>query len=218
MSLAIFDLDNTLIAGDSDHSWGEFIVEQGLVDADHYAAENDRFYQDYVHSRLDVNAYLRFALQPLTRFSSAELDELHARFMATRINPMRLPRAEALLQQHRERGDDLLIMTSTNSFVTRPIARALGVEQIMASEAEVIDGRYTGEIVGIPCYQDGKVARLQEWLQHYPGDTSVIWFYSDSINDLPLLSAVSNPVAVDPDERLRAHAEAHGWPIISLRD
>lgn len=218
VSLAIFDLDNTLIAGDSDHSWGEFIVEQGVVDAADYAAENDRFYQDYVQGRLDVHDYLRFALRPLTRLSSAELDSLHQRFMAEKIAPMRLPKAEALLQQHRAAGDDLLIMTSTNSFITRPIAKALGVDQIMASEAEVIDGKYTGNIVGTPCFREGKVSRLQAWLQNYTGNTDSIWFYSDSLNDLPLLQYVSNPVAVDPDDKLRAHAEAHQWPIISLRD
>lgn len=218
MSLAIFDLDNTLIAGDSDHSWGEFIVEQGLVDADHYAAENDRFYQQYQQGGLNVHEYLQFALQPLTRFSLVELDNLHQIFMAEKIAPMRLAKADALLQKHRDSGDDLLIMTSTNSFVTRPIARALGVEQIMASEAEIIDGRYTGRVVGTPCFQQGKVTRLEEWLQHYQGDTSTIWFYSDSINDLPLLQRVTNPVAVDPDEILAAYAREHNWPIISLRD
>lgn len=218
MSLAIFDLDNTLIAGDSDHSWGEFIVEQGLVDAEHYRAENDRFYREYENGGLDVNEYLRFALEPLTRYSLDELAKLHQQFMAEKIDPMRLPKAEALLQKHRDAGDYLLIMTSTNSFVTGPIAKSLGVDEIMASEAEIKDGRYTGNVVGTPCFQAGKVTRLQQWLAQYEGDKENCYFYSDSINDLPLLSEVDNPVAVDPDETLRAHAEAAGWPVISLRD
>jgi HAD superfamily hydrolase (TIGR01490 family) len=218
VSLAIFDLDNTLIAGDSDHSWGEFIVEQGLVDAEHYRAENDRFYREYENGGLDVNEYLRFALEPLTRYSLDELAKLHQQFMAEKIDPMRLPKAEALLQKHRDAGDYLLIMTSTNSFVTGPIAKSLGVDEIMASEAEIKDGRYTGNVVGTPCFQAGKVTRLQQWLAQYEGDKENCYFYSDSINDLPLLSEVDNPVAVDPDETLRAHAEAAGWPVISLRD
>ncbi|BFM13980.1 HAD family hydrolase [Maricurvus nonylphenolicus] len=218
MSLAIFDLDNTLIAGDSDHSWGEFIVEQGLVDVEHYRAENDRFYREYENGGLDVNEYLRFALEPLTRYSLDELAKLHQQFMAEKIDPMRLPKAEALLQKHRDAGDYLLIMTSTNSFVTGPIAASLGVDEIMASEAEIIDGRYTGNVVGTPCFQAGKVTRLQQWLAQYDGDKENCYFYSDSINDLPLLSEVDNPVAVDPDDTLRAHAEAAGWPVISLRD
>lgn len=218
MSLAIFDLDNTLIAGDSDHSWGEFIVEQGLVDAEHYRAENDRFYREYENGGLDVNEYLRFALEPLTRYSLDELAKLHQQFMAEKIDPMRLPKAEALLKKHRDAGDYLLIMTSTNSFVTGPIAKSLGVDEIMASEAEIKDGRYTGNVVGTPCFQAGKVTRLQQWLAQYEGDKENCYFYSDSINDLPLLSEVDNPVAVDPDETLRAHAEAAGWPVISLRD
>lgn len=218
MSLAIFDLDNTLIAGDSDHSWGEFIVEQGLVDAEHYRAENDRFYREYENGGLDVNEYLRFALEPLTRYSLEELAKLHQQFMAEKIDPMRLPKAEALLQKHRDAGDYLLIMTSTNSFVTGPIAKSLGVDEIMASEAEIKDGRYTGNVVGTPCFQAGKVTRLQQWLAQYDGDKENCYFYSDSINDLPLLLEVDNPVAVDPDDTLRAHAEAAGWPVISLRD
>lgn len=218
MGLAIFDLDNTLIAGDSDYSWGEFIVEQGLVDADHYRAENERFYLQYQQGGLNVHEYLRFALEPLTRFSLDQLSELHRQFMSEKVAPMRLSKAAALLQQHRDAGDYLLIMTSTNSFVTGPIAASLGVDAILASEAEVVDGRYTGNIVGTPCFQGGKVTRLHEWLASYTGAREPCYFYSDSINDLPLLADVSHPVAVDPDDRLRAHAEAAGWPIITLRD
>ncbi len=218
MALAIFDLDNTLIAGDSDYSWGEFIVEKGIVNADHYREANERFYLQYQQGGLDVYEYLHFALEPLTRFNMAELADLHRQFMAEKIAPMRLQKADTLLQQHRDAGDYLLIMTSTNSFVTGPIAAALGVDAILASEAEIIDNRYTGNIVGTPCFQGGKVTRLHEWLNSYNGDQKTCYFYSDSINDLPLLSEVNRPVVVDPDERLRAHANMVGWPIISLRN
>ena len=218
MSLAIFDLDNTLIAGDSDHSWGQFMVDKALVDPEHYRLENDRFYQDYERGELDIHAYLRFSLEPLTRFSLARLEALHAEFMQTVITPMRLKKAEELLDWHRSRGDYLLIITSTNGFITEPIAKAMGVDDIMATDAERIDGRYTGQMTGTPCYQEGKVSRLKEWLQTYEGDLKDGWFYSDSINDLPLLMVVDNPVAVDPDEPLKAEANKRNWPVISLRD
>ncbi len=218
MSLAIFDLDETLIAGDSDHGWGEFLLRKGLVDPIKYKEGNDRFYQDYLNSRLDIHAYLRFALEPLTHYSLSQLAELHAEFMRDFIDPLRLDKADALLQQHRQQGDYLLIITSTNLFVTGPIAAALGVDDILASEPEILNDRYTGEVVGTPCYQEGKVTRLKQWLQNYSGDLSGSYFYSDSINDLPLLQQVDKPIAVDPDDKLRQHAESCDWPIISLRD
>ncbi len=217
MKLAIFDLDNTLINGDSDHSWGQFMVDKGMVDRGHYEAENDRFYQDYERGELDINAYLRFSLEPLTRYSDEELQALHQEFMDTVIAPMRLSEAERLLAKHRAEGDYLLIITSTNGFITEPIAKALGVDDILATNAERIDNRYTGELEGVPCYQEGKVTRLNEWLENWSGDLQGAYFYSDSINDLPLLDVVDNPVAVDPDEALKEAAEAKGWPIISLR-
>lgn len=218
MSLAIFDLDNTLIAGDSDHSWGQFMVDKALVDPEHYRLENDRFYQDYERGELDIHAYLRFSLEPLTRFTPERLKALHGEFMQSVISPMRLKKAEELLEWHRARGDYLLIITSTNGFITEPIARALGVDDIMATDAECIDGRYTGQLTGTPCYQEGKVIRLKEWLLTYNGDMKDSWFYSDSINDLPLLEVVDNPVAVDPDEPLEATAKERNWAVISLRD
>ena len=218
MSLAIFDLDNTLIAGDSDHSWGQFMVDKALVDPEHYRLENDRFYQDYERGELDIHAYLRFSLEPLTRFTPERLKALHDEFMQSVISPMRLKKAEELLEWHRARGDYLLIITSTNGFITEPIARALGVDDIMATDAECIDGRYTGQLTGTPCYQEGKVIRLKEWLLTYNGDMKDSWFYSDSINDLPLLEVVDNPVAVDPDEPLEATAKERNWAVISLRE
>lgn len=222
MKLAIFDLDNTLIAGDSDHGWGEFMVAEGLVDPVAYKKANDQFYADYERGELDMEAYLNFSLQPLTRFEPAELAQLHEKFMRETIDPMRLPAATDLLQQHRTAGDYLLIITSTNDFITAPIARSLGVDHLLATTAEFRDGRYTGKICGTPCYREGKVQRLQQWLQHAPqhgfsGNLQGAYFYSDSINDLPLMQRVDNPIAVDPDAALRQFAEQHSWPVISLR-
>jgi HAD superfamily hydrolase (TIGR01490 family) len=215
--LAIFDLDNTLIAGDSDHSWGEFLVQKNLVDAEIYAQANDRFYQEYKAATLDIHEYLRFSLAPLTRYTLDELAALHAEFMRDHIEPMMLPKAKALLQQHRDQGDYLLIITATNSFVTHPIATRLGVDDILASDAEILNGRYTGKGAGTPCFQGGKVIRLQEWLKEKNYTLDDAYFYSDSINDLPLLEQVPNPVAVDADERLSKIALERGWKIMSLR-
>jgi len=218
VSLAIFDLDNTLLAGDSDYSWGEFLVHKKLVDSEQYRIANDGFYQDYKAGTLDIHAYLRFSLAPLTRYSMAELEKLHNEFMQTYIEPMMLPKAAALLQEHRARGDFLLIITATNGFVTRPIATRLGVDDILATEPEIINGHYTGNSVGTPCFQGGKVIRLHEWLKTHQHDLEGAYFYSDSINDLPLLEQVTHPVAVDPDERLEKIAKERQWTVMSLRD
>jgi HAD superfamily hydrolase (TIGR01490 family) len=216
--LAIFDLDNTLIAGDSDHSWGEFLVQKNLVNAQAYAQANDRFYQEYKAATLDIHEYLRFSLAPLTHYTLAELATFHQEFMRDYIEPMLQPKAQALLEEHRAQGDYLLIITATNSFVTHPIATRLGVDDILASNAEILDGRYTGKGTGTPCFQGGKVTRLQEWLTEKNYNLDGAYFYSDSINDLPLLEQVPNPVAVDPDERLEKIAQERGWPIMSLRN
>lgn len=218
MTLAIFDLDNTLIAGDSDYLWGCFVCEQGLVDSDWFAAENDRFYRDYQSGNLDIQAYLRFALSPLKGRPAEELAALHRRFMAEKIEPILLPRARQLVESHREQGHRLLIITATNAFITRPIAAALGIPDLLACEAEIVDGVYTGEPSGIPSFHEGKVLRLEAWLQAEGLSPASTWFYSDSHNDLPLLQQVDCPVAVDPDPTLRRHAESAGWPVISLRD
>jgi HAD superfamily hydrolase (TIGR01490 family) len=216
--LAIFDLDNTLIAGDSDHSWGEFLVQKNLVDANVYAEANDRFYQQYKAATLDIQEYLAFSLAPLTRYTLNELAAFHQEFMRDYIEPMMLPKAKALLQHHRDQGDYLLIITATNSFVTHPIAQYLGVDDILASDAEILADRYTGKSTGTPCFQGGKVIRLQAWLSEKNYNLDGAYFYSDSINDLPLLEQVPNPVAVDADERLSKIAQERGWKIMSLRD
>lgn len=223
MRLAIFDLDNTLIAGDSDHAWGEFMVTEGMVDAEAYKQANDQFYADYERGELDLEAYLNFSLEPLTHYTLEQLKVLHNQFLQQVVEPMMLPQAKALLQQHRNNGDYLLIITSTNGFITKPIAKALRVDDILATDAEIVDNRYSGKMTGIPCFQAGKITRLQQWLesaedQGFSGDLKECYFYSDSINDLPLMLEVANPVAVDPDDALRAHAESANWPIISLRD
>ena len=218
MALAIFDLDNTLIAGDSDHAWGEFLVKQGAVDAQQHKEQNDKFYEDYLAGELDIFAYITFSLSPLVQHDREAIHALRETFLEERIAPIMLPKAQALIQQHREQGDTILIITATNRFVTAPIADMLGVEHLIAIEVEEQDGRYTGNTFGTPSYKEGKITRLHEWLEVHPHDLSGAYFYSDSHNDLPLLKLVDKPVAVDPDETLRAYGEQHGWPIISLRD
>jgi HAD superfamily hydrolase (TIGR01490 family) len=218
MTLAIFDLDNTLIAGDSDNLWGQFLCEQGLVDSVSYGAQNERFYRDYCAGTLDIDAYLRFALAPLCGQSMATLTSWHRQFMQDKIEPIMLPRAKALIGDHREQGHHLLIITATNEFITRPIADALGIEDLLACEGEIVDGRYTGEPRGIPSYHTGKVTRLNNWLAAQDISMDGAYFYGDSHNDLPLLEWVDKPIAVDPDDTLRARAKDAGWPIISLRN
>lgn len=217
MSLAIFDLDNTLLAGDSDHAWGEFLCEKGIVDSDEYSRANDYFYEQYKNGGLDIFEFLAFALKPLAQMKRAELDKLHLEFMESKIIPIMLPKAAELLQNHRDQGDYLLIITATNRFVTGPIADKLGVDDIIATDPEEVDGEYTGKVAGIPCFQDGKVTRLNEWLKHNDFNLEGSYFYSDSHNDLPLLEKVTHPVAVNPDETLEDHANANLWPVLDLR-
>lgn len=217
MSLALFDLDNTLLAGDSDHLWGEFLCEQGIVDSAWYRQENERYYRLYRQGELDIQAFLRFSLQPLTLYSMSQLLIWRMQFMRQKIEPVMLLAARALLDRHRKAGDTLVIITATNRFITEPIAAAFGVEHLLATEPAVAGDRFTGEVAGTPCFQDGKVERLRQWLHGREENMSGSHFYSDSRNDLPLLTQVENPVAVDPDEVLLGHAQGCGWPIISLR-
>jgi HAD superfamily hydrolase (TIGR01490 family) len=217
VSLAIFDLDNTLLAGDSDHAWGQFLVNHNIVDADQYQQANDHFLEQYQQGALDIFEYLEFALKPLAAHDNSQLDQWHQQFMAEMIRPIMLEKGRELLEKHRQQGDYLLIITATNRFVTEPIAHELGVDHILATEPEYIDGRYTGKVAGTPCFQDGKVKRLHEWLAEHDQKLEGSYFYSDSHNDLPLLEEVSHPVAVDPDAELKSRAEQAGWPVISLR-
>ncbi|CAA0116051.1 putative phosphatase [Halioglobus japonicus] len=217
MTLAIFDLDNTLIGDDSDHLWGQFVCEQKLVDASDFAQRSDQFYADYQSGDLDIDAYLRFVLGSLKGHPPEQLDAWHRTFMDNKIKPIMLPKAAELLADHRRQGHKLLIITATNRFITAPIAAALGVDNLIACEAEIVDGLYTGAPSGIPSFKEGKVTRLYEWLESHHCDLDGAWFYSDSHNDLPLLELVDNPVAVDPDDTLRNRAIELGWPVISLR-
>ncbi|GGD00240.1 HAD family hydrolase [Vreelandella lutescens] len=218
MSLAIFDLDNTLLSIDSDHAWGEFLLEQGAVDPVAYREANERFMADYNAGTLDMMAFLALALKPLADNTPEQLAAWHQQFMVSKIEPHILPKAEELLARHRTKGDTLLIITATNRFITGPIAERLGVDDLIAVEPEMIDGRYTGQVDGVPSYREGKVTRLQAWLEAQDLTMDDAWFYSDSHNDLPLLEKVDNPVAVDPDDTLRQVAEERNWRIMSLRD
>ncbi|HCH32081.1 MAG TPA: HAD-IB family hydrolase [Oceanospirillaceae bacterium] len=215
--LALFDLDNTLLAGDSDHGWGEFMVQQGLVDAADYGAKNDAFYADYLAGSLDMVAYAEFALAPLTQYSVQELNHIHEQFMQTTVIPMIAPKTQALLQTHREAGDVLVIITATNDFITGPIASYLDIPHLIATPTECIDGRYTGKLSGSPCFKAGKIDKLKTWMSQQGHTIEGACFYSDSHNDLPLLELVDEPIAVDPDAQLEAHALAKGWPVLSLR-
>ncbi|MGB0721868.1 MAG: HAD family hydrolase [Gammaproteobacteria bacterium] len=218
MAVAAFDLDNTLLAGDSDYLWGMFLVEEGLVDREAYETANQRFYEDYQAGSLDIEAFLRFSLRPLSEHPVAQLNAWHKQFMARHIEPIITQKGSEALEEHRRKGDTLIIVTATNSFVTAPIAQRLGVSHLIATQARIVDGRYTGEVEGTPSFQEGKVERLGQWLTEQEQTLDGSWFYSDSRNDLPLLEQVNNPVAVDPDDTLASIARARGWPIRSFRD
>lgn len=218
MALAIFDLDNTLLAGDSDYLWGQFLVEHGLVDAEFYARENAGFYRDYRAGTLDIEAFLRFSLKPLREHPRGRLEDLRGEFMRERIAPIMLPAARDLVEAHRRAEDTLLIITATNAFITAPIAAAFGIPHLIATDPEEHAGAFTGRVSGTPAFREGKVERLQGWLETWGGDLTASSFYTDSHNDLPLLHQVERPVAVDPDPVLRSEALRRGWPILSLRD
>ncbi|CAM3764044.1 HAD family hydrolase [Pseudomonas wadenswilerensis] len=218
MRLALFDLDNTLLGGDSDHAWGDYLCERGILDPIAYKNRNDEFYQDYLAGKLDLNAYLEFTLEILATTEMAQLDEWHRDFMRDCVEPIILPKALALLEKHRAAGDKLVIITATNRFITGPIAKRLGVQTLLATECEMLDGRFSGRSTDIPCFREGKVTRLNRWLLENGYSLEDSYFYSDSMNDLPLLEKVTHPVAVDPDPNLRAEAEKRGWQVISLRD
>jgi HAD superfamily hydrolase (TIGR01490 family) len=216
--LALFDLDNTLLAGDSDYAWAEFLIDAGVLDRDEYDARNTWFYERYKDGTLDIHEFLAFQLTPLARHPRGQLDAWHARFMEERIRPMIRPPALALVKQHA--GDLRAVVTATNRFITAPIARELGIEHLVATELEEVDGAFSGRPSGTPCFKAGKITRVEEWLADRGttlGDYES-WFYSDSMNDLPLLERVTHPVAVDPDPTLRSTASSRGWPILSLRE
>ena len=220
MNLILFDLDNTLLAGDSDFQWAQFLIEQRVLDREVYEARNVEFYEQYKAGTLDIHEFLDFQLKPLSRHPRSQLDAWHREFMHQKILPLVTVPARELIKRHMLGNDLCVIITATNRFVTGPIAQALGISHLIATEPEQVNGEFTGQVSGLPCFREGKIARLEGWLdEHNLTWMSFLesWFYSDSLNDLPLLDKVTHPVAVDPDATLKAHAEENGWPIISLR-
>lgn len=220
MNLALFDLDNTLLNGDSDFEWSQFLIRIGILDRELFEVKNQTFYDQYKAGTLDIHEFLNFQLKPLSRHSRKTLDDWHNQFMRENILPMVTQAARDLVKQHRKAGDVCVIITATNSFVTSPIAHEFGIEHLIATEPEQLGGEFTGRVVGVPCFREGKITRLDSWLSargwtldSFEDST----FYSDSHNDLPLMCKVHHPVAANPDDTLRAHAELHGWDIISLR-
>lgn len=217
MTLALFDLDNTLISGDSDNLWGEFLVEQKLVDPISYGAKNAAFYEDYKRGELDVYAYLSFVASALNDISAEKRNSLREQFLNEKIKEVMLPKAAALIEKHRAEGHTLMVITATSSFITAPIVERLGIDLLLAPELEIVDGRFTGGVTGTPTFQEGKVVRLQEWLAQSDETMEGAYFYSDSHNDIPLLAKVDRPVAVDPDEKLLAYAKENNFEVMSLR-
>jgi HAD superfamily hydrolase (TIGR01490 family) len=218
MRLALFDLDNTLLAGDSDFEWAQFLIDKGVLDREVYEARNQQFYEQYKAGTLDIHEFLDFQLKPLSRHPRTQLDEWHREFMRTRIMPIITQKARDLVQSHAH--DARVVVTATNSFVTRPIAREFGLEYLVATDPEETGGEFTGRVKGVPSFRDGKVTRVEAWLAEHSLSWSAFsetWFYSDSLNDLPLLEKVTHPVAVDPDETLKERALEQRWMIISLR-
>jgi HAD superfamily hydrolase (TIGR01490 family) len=217
MALALFDLDNTLLAGDSDYLWGCFLSDKGLVDKELYEQANLRFYEQYKQGTLDIHEFLNFALTPLAENDFSRLQSFHTEFMETSIRPIMTQAGQDKINQHRQQGDTIVIITATNSFVTGPIAEAFGVDHLIATEPEIQNGQYTGKVSGTPCFQRGKITKLNAWLETSGKNLQGSYFYSDSHNDLPLLEQVSYPVAVDPDDQLKAIAQQRNWKIETFR-
>lgn len=213
MKLALFDLDHTLLDIDSDHAWGEFLIHKKLVDEQAHRQRNDQFYQDYKAGTLDAVAYNEFVFEFLSKHDMAALSQIHTEFMQQVITPALRPKGRDAILRHREAGHQVVIITATNSFVTRPIAAAFGVSDLIASVPEILDQRYTGRLQGEPCFQAGKLHHLKQWLAERNAQLEESWGYSDSFNDRFLLEFVDHPVAVNPDARLHAHALAHAWPV-----
>jgi HAD superfamily hydrolase (TIGR01490 family) len=217
MALAIFDLDKTLINGDSDFLWGEFMSEIGAVDEKTYQVKNQYFFDQYALGKLDINEYLEFCLEPLSQNNKATLDGWHQRFMQEKIEKILLPKAQEVVDQHKAKGDTVLVITATNSFVTAPIIKRYGIENILATNPEIQDGQFTGKVLGEPCFQQGKIEHLNRWLEQTGEEMSGAYFYSDSHNDLPMLELVDNPVVVHGDDKLKTIAKQRGWPSIDWR-
>lgn len=218
MKLAIFDLDNTLLDGDSDHAWGEYISEIELVDPAYYKKQNDQFYQDYLDGTLDIIAYQEFCLKTLTEHPKTKLESIRAEFIQQKICPMVLDQAKATVEHHRNQKHELLIITATNRFITEPIAELFNIKNLIATEPEIVDHQYTGKVSGTPSFGKGKIERLQLWLKNQGKTFSYTYFYSDSHNDIPLLENVDEAIAVNADEQLNRYAKERNWKIVNFRN
>ncbi len=218
MTLAIFDLDNTLIGGDSDTLWGDYLCKRGKVDVAEHARRHANYYQDYLNGNLDIMDFLSFQLEILGKNNMETLNAWRQDYLKEMIKPILLPKAQALVNHHRQQNHQLLIITATNRFITEPISQLFGIDELIATEPEIINGRYTGNVAGTPSFAEGKITRLEAWLKNRDHSFEGSWFYSDSRNDIPLLEQVDNPVAVDPDPGLEKIAKKHGWKVMSLRD
>ena len=220
MNLALFDLDNTILAGDSDYNWSRFLIQEGYLDGAIHAEKNEKFYADYKAGTLDIYAFVEFQFKPLARNPRSILNQLLKKYVEEVIKPMITEKAYALVRKHREEGDLLIVITATNSFITKPIAALFGIEHLIGTDPEEKEGEFTGKVSGLPSFKEGKVTRLEAWLKNKNlplVDFKKSYFYSDAHNDLPLMQKVTHPIAVDSDDILTEYANSKGWPQISLR-
>ena len=218
MPLAIFDLDNTLIGGDSDYLWGEFLCDEGIItDRESFQKMNDYFYHQYEIGELDIYAWAEFSFKVLSEHSFDKLNQLRKDFMETKIRPIFLEKAQNCIDNHKKNGDSVLVITASNTFVTKPVVEMYGIEHLLATEPEFVSGRFTGKVSGIPCFQSGKIDNLMPWLEKNNENLIGSYFYSDSHNDLPLLELVDNPVVINGDPILIAAANENGWTNLDWR-
>lgn len=220
MNLALFDLDNTILAGDSDYNWSRFLIQEGYLDGAIHAEKNEKFYADYKAGTLDIYAFVEFQFKPLARNPRTVLNQLLKKYVEEVIKPMITEKARALVKRHQDEGDLIIVITATNSFITKPIAELFGIENLIGTDPEEKEGEFTGKVSGLPSFKEGKVTRLEVWLKNKNLSLACFeksYFYSDSHNDLPLMQKVTHPVAVDSDDVLSEYAKSKGWPQISLR-
>jgi HAD superfamily hydrolase (TIGR01490 family) len=220
LNLALFDLDNTILAGDSDYNWSRFLIQEGYLDGAIHAEKNEKFYADYKAGTLDIYAFVEFQFKPLARNPRTVLNQLLKKYVEEVIKPMITEKARALVKRHQDEGDLIIVITATNSFITRPIAELFGIENLIGTDPEEKEGEFTGKVSGLPSFKEGKVTRLEAWLKGKNLSLASFeqsYFYSDSHNDLPLMQKVTHPVAVDSDDILSEYAKSKGWPQISLR-
>jgi HAD superfamily hydrolase (TIGR01490 family) len=220
LNLALFDLDNTILAGDSDYNWSRFLIQEGYLDGAIHAEKNEKFYADYKAGTLDIYAFVEFQFKPLARNRRTVLNQLLKKYVEEVIKPMITEKARALVKRHQDEGDLIIVITATNSFITKPIAELFGIENLIGTDPEEKEGEFTGKVSGLPSFKEGKVTRLEAWLKGKNLSLASFeksYFYSDSHNDLPLMQKVTHPVAVDSDDVLSEYAKSMGWPQISLR-